>query len=145
MDRDAKRAAIVAEALTWMGTPFHHASGMKRVGCDCIFLAVRTFQKTGYVSPDFDPRPYPRNWHMHHSEELILKGLAAHDAKQVEEKDAGPGDIALYRIGRTASHVAIIVDDDYIVHAYAPQKNVGLHERRSPLRGFLDSYWTVLT
>jgi NlpC/P60 family putative phage cell wall peptidase len=142
-DSAAARAAIIKEARTWLGTPFKHATGIKRVGCDCVFLCLRTMQARRLAPLDFDPRPYPRDWYMHKTEELILKGLSVH-ARQITEEEATTGDIAVYRIGHTASHLAIIVDARYIIHAYAPQKIVGLHERRSPLRGHLDSYWSVL-
>jgi NlpC/P60 family putative phage cell wall peptidase len=143
MSHEIERTAIVAEALSWIGTPFRHAAGIKGVGADCVHFVLRTFQKTGHAPADFAPPKYAREWHIHRSEELILKTLPVY-ARQIEEKDAGPGDVVLYRIGRTASHLAIIVDENCIAHAYSPQKMVGLHERRSPLRGFIDSYWTVL-
>ena len=32
------RAAIVAEALAWLGTPYRHQASLKGVGCDCLGL-----------------------------------------------------------------------------------------------------------
>lgn len=32
------RAEIVAEAMTWLHTPFHHQAAAKGAGCDCIGL-----------------------------------------------------------------------------------------------------------
>ena len=28
--------AIIAEARSWLGTPWHHQASLKGVGCDCI-------------------------------------------------------------------------------------------------------------
>jgi cell wall-associated NlpC family hydrolase len=30
------REAVIAEARTWLGTPWHHQASLKGVGCDCI-------------------------------------------------------------------------------------------------------------
>lgn len=30
--------AVIAEARTWLGTPFHHQASLKGVGCDCAGL-----------------------------------------------------------------------------------------------------------
>jgi cell wall-associated NlpC family hydrolase len=54
-----------------------------------------------------------------------------------------PGDIALYRFGRTASHGAIVIDEDRMVHAYRPLRAVVVQERRA-LEARLDSYWSVI-
>ncbi len=32
------RAAIVAEAWSWIGTPYRHQASLKGVGCDCLGL-----------------------------------------------------------------------------------------------------------
>jgi cell wall-associated NlpC family hydrolase len=32
------RSAIVAEARTWIGTPYRHQASLKGVGCDCLGL-----------------------------------------------------------------------------------------------------------
>jgi NlpC/P60 family putative phage cell wall peptidase len=33
------RADVLAEARTWIGTPFHHGQRLKGVACDCIGMA----------------------------------------------------------------------------------------------------------
>ena len=58
----ADRAAVVAAARAWIGTPYHHMADVKGVGCDCAMLLVRVFCDLGLVEP-FDPRPYARDWH----------------------------------------------------------------------------------
>ena len=32
------QAAIVAEATSWLGTPYRHQASLKGVGCDCLGL-----------------------------------------------------------------------------------------------------------
>ena len=37
----ALREAVVTEAKTWIGTPFHHAARIKGAGVDCLMLLSR--------------------------------------------------------------------------------------------------------
>lgn len=135
-----QRAAIVAEAQSWLGTKYHHLGDIKGVGVDCAMLLVRIYQAVGLV-PDFDPRPYAPEWFLHRDEERYLAGMEKY-SRRIEHADALPGDLLIYRFGRTASHGAIVVDDDLIIHAYRLHQNVELHERRALLDRF-DSAWSV--
>lgn len=144
------RAAIIAEAYSWLRTPYVSCANVKgpNGGVDCAMLLVEVAKTVGLVPATFDPRPYRPDWHVHRSEELYLAGLEPY-ARRVEPGDEQPGDIALYRFGRTASHGAILVSDDMMIHAYLPHGNVGLIERASGEfldqqgRSRLHSYWTV--
>ncbi|HZR02410.1 MAG TPA: hypothetical protein VFA81_04455 [Burkholderiales bacterium] len=142
---DELRAAVVAEAYSWLRTPYVHLGDIKGVGVDCAMILVRTYQTVGLV-PDFDPRPYEPEWFLHQDEERYMAGLEKY-CRRVEKP--GLGDIALYRMGRTASHGAIVVSDELVIHAYRPHGNVELCEMRSAVfldqkgRPRLDSYWSV--
>ena len=37
------RAAVVKEAESWIGTPFHHAARVKGAGIDCLMLPLNPF------------------------------------------------------------------------------------------------------
>lgn len=132
------RAKVITEARSWIGTPYHHSANIKGAGVDCAMLLREVFNAAaGLDTPD--PRPYPKYWYLHHSEELFL-GVVLKHAVRTETPE--PGDIALYRFGRTVSHGGIIVEDDCIVHAYAPVERVEV----ALLRSFayrLDSFWTI--
>jgi cell wall-associated NlpC family hydrolase len=116
-DEAAQRAAIVAEARRWIGTPYHDNGDILGAGVDCGMLLVRTFLDLGLVPP-FDPRPYPRDWMMHNDEEKYL-GWVKENCGEVEKPK--PGDIAVFRFGRCYSHGGVItgVDPLTLVHAYA--------------------------
>lgn len=131
---------MIAEARTWQGTPYHHAANLKGVGVDCAMLLVEVFRAVGLVGKDFDPRPYPRTWYLHRDEERFM-GFLLEKSQRTDTPQAG--DVALFRFGRTASHGAILLDDDYMIHAYQPAGQVEIVERRA-LADRLDSYWTVL-
>jgi|GEM_PF-424550 len=142
----AQRAAIVAEARSWIGTPYHNCADVKGAGVDCGMLLVRVFVDTGLCEP-FDPRPYPPDWHLHRAEEKYL-GFVFDRAHEVSAPQ--PGDVAVFRFGRCYSHGGIVtrcqasghrewgptlmpdarslISDIWIVHAYAPAGRV-LEER----------------
>lgn len=114
---------IVAEALSWLDTPYHHAADIKGRGVDCAMLLVRVFVDTGLVDP-FDPRPYPHDWYLHHDKERFL-GWIVRFGRRLEEGEAqAPGDVRLYSFGRCVSHGTIVIDGDMIVHAWRPAGRV---------------------
>jgi cell wall-associated NlpC family hydrolase len=111
------RAAVVAEARSWIGTPYHHAGDVKGHGVDCAMLLVRVYCDLGLVEP-FDPRPYTRDWFLHRNEERYLGFLLA---RSKEVRSPGLGDIILFRIGRCFAHGGIVsrVEPLNIIHAFA--------------------------
>jgi cell wall-associated NlpC family hydrolase len=114
----ASRAAIVAEALTWVGTPFRNCADVKGRGggIDCAMLLVRSFVDTGRLQP-FEPRPYPPDWYMHHSEERFLGWIEGTlGARRVEQYKLA--DVLMWRYGRCFSHGGIVINTKEIVHAY---------------------------
>ena len=72
----AQRAAVVAEARKWIGTPYQSAQDVRGCAVDCGMLLIRAFVDAGLVEP-FDPRPYPPDWHLHRSEEKYLGFVGA--------------------------------------------------------------------
>jgi hypothetical protein len=47
---------IVAEARTWVGTPYAHQAQLKGVGVDCVGLILGTGKGSGFMGPDVDER-----------------------------------------------------------------------------------------
>lgn len=121
-NEQAERAAVVAEARRWIGTPYHHAADIHGAGVDCGMLIVRVFVDTGLCAA-FDPRPYPADWHLHRSEERYL-GFVFDRCREVDA--AQPGDVVVFRYGRCYSHGGIITRRDPLtfVHAYRPARRV---------------------
>jgi cell wall-associated NlpC family hydrolase len=112
----SQRAAVVAEACAWIGTPYQHQADVKGAGVDCGMLLVRVFVDCGLVPP-FDPRPYSNDWYMHRSEEKYL-GFVLERVAEVEQPLFG--DVAVFRHGRTYSHGGVVIGWPLIVHASAP-------------------------
>ncbi len=113
----AQRAAVVASARAWIGTPYHHMADVKGAGVDCAMLLVRVYCDLGLVET-FDPRPYTRDWMMHRNEERYL-GFLLERARPVERPS--PGDVILFKIGRCFAHGGIVTKADPLtmVHAFS--------------------------
>lgn len=124
---EARRAAVVAEAESWIRTPFHHAARVKDAGVDCLMLLAEVYERAG-VAGHIDPPFYVSDWHLHRDAERYMEGLLQY-AWPVDEPL--PGDIALFKFGRTFSHGAIVVAWPRVIHAYWNQGVVwgdaGLH------------------
>lgn len=109
-----QRAAVVAEAESWLRTPYHHCADIKGHGVDCALLLVRVYVDTGIVPP-FDPRPYSPQWHLHNTDQLYLRWIHQFGHRVAAPK---PGDVAIWLFGLTFSHGAIVISDmGKIVHA----------------------------
>jgi cell wall-associated NlpC family hydrolase len=117
-----QRQRVIDAALSWVGTPYHPGAVLKGVGVDCGMLLIAVYKEAGMLDQDFDPRPYPAQWHMHQAAERYLDYVASF-TKEVESS-TGPGDIVLFKWGKCFSHGAIVIDWPMIIHAMAPH-NVG--------------------
>lgn len=117
-NESAERAAVVAAAREWIGTPYHNCADIKHVGVDCGMLLVRVYVDTG-LCPPFDPRPYAVDWHLHRSEERYLGFVLARSRETMAPQ---PGDLMVLRYGRCYSHGGIVTGPNplTIVHAYHP-------------------------
>ena len=114
IELEPKRAAVVTEAQSWIGTPFHHAARVKGAGVDCLMLLAEVYERAGIIA-HIDPPFYVPDWHLHRDAERYMEGLLEY-ACPVETPL--PGDIALFRFGRTFSHGAIVTQWPSLVHAY---------------------------
>src|SRR5882724_399095 len=96
------RARIVAEAYSWLRTPYIHLGDIKGIGADCAMLLVRVYVDLGVV-PAFDPRPYEPEWFLHRDEERYLD-IVRRFAHEIPTGTALPGDVDVYNFGRHAAH-----------------------------------------
>ena len=123
------REAAIAEARTWLGTPYHHRARIKGAGVDCLLLLHEVYVRAGvFEAVGIDPQTivipeYPADIMLHRSEETYLEGIRQYAAEVAVPE---PGNIALWKFGRIYSHAAIIVDWPTVIHAYRPEKIVSL-------------------
>jgi NlpC/P60 family putative phage cell wall peptidase len=109
----ATRAAVVAEAESWIGTPYHPHGRLRGVGVDCAMLLLEVYTRAGAVDA-FDPGDYPPDFGLHRSEELFLSFVERHGTP-VHAPQAG--DVALFVYGRCYSHGAIMAGPTRLIHA----------------------------
>lgn len=107
------RAAIVAEAETWLRTPYHHQAAVKGHGVDCAQILIEVYAAVG-LAAKFDAGYYPSDWMLHRSEERYLGNVEQYCTRTEVPL---PGDIALFKFGRCFSHSAIVVDYPSVIHA----------------------------
>ncbi len=112
------REGIVAEALSWLGTPYAHRQRLKGVGVDCAQLPFAVYRACGLLG-EGELDPYPAQWHLHRGEELYVDEVVRLGGREVAS--AQPGDLLLWRYGRTFSHGAIVVEAGGAVHAVRGQ------------------------
>ncbi len=101
------RDRIVAEARTWLGTPFVHQAMVKGAGVGCGTLLIAVYGALGFPVPTVkELGHFPHDWHLHTREERYLNILSkfAHPV-EIPEK----GDMVLFQIGRVFAHSALIV------------------------------------
>ncbi len=110
-------AAVIAEARTYLGTPYHHHGRIKGVGVDCATLLCEVYETTGVVL-HIEPGDYAPDWHLHHSEEQYLSWLYKYGREVAEPM---PGDVIIWKFGRCFSHGAILCGENQIIHSYIGQ------------------------
>lgn len=118
---------IVAEARSWLGTPFHHGARVKGAGVDCVNLLIGVFAACG-LAESFALDYYPQDWHLHRDEPRFLAGLAKHADPLPEGETPQPGDIAMFCYGRHAAHGSIVADWPVVIHAWRDAGQVVLTE-----------------
>lgn len=108
------REHIIAEAASWIGTPYHHQASLKGVGTDCLGL-VRGIWRAVY-GPEPAPVP-PYGQDTGDGAATLLEGLRQH----LREGSGAPkpGDLLLFRVRENvpARHCAILVEPERFVHA----------------------------
>jgi cell wall-associated NlpC family hydrolase len=110
-----QRQAVLAEAKTWLRTPFHFEACAKGAGVACGPLLIAVYGAAGLNVPK-DVGHFPHDWHSHTSEERYLD-IVRDYTRPVESPQ--PGDIVMFRVfrGRPMCHGGIVVDWPMIIHA----------------------------
>jgi cell wall-associated NlpC family hydrolase len=113
-DELAIRAAIVAEAISWEGTPYHSHARIKGAGVDCAQLPAAVYSAAGCM-PIVHP-VYSEQWMMHRDDEIYLSEIRRF-AREIAIEAIQPGDLVVWKFGRTYSHSAIVIDPPLVIHA----------------------------
>jgi NlpC/P60 family putative phage cell wall peptidase len=114
----AIRDRVVAEARSWIGTPYRHQASLKGVGCDCLGLLRGVWRAVCGVEPEGMPA-YAPDWAEANGEEKLAEAARRH-LIEIAPDDAAPGDVLLFRwrAHLPAKHAAILSTHDRMIHAY---------------------------
>lgn len=125
---EAFRLFLLAEARSWIGTPYRHQASAKSIGCDCLGLIRGLYRHLYGAEPEAVP-PYQPDWSLAGSGEP-LADAAERWLLQRPSEMAEPGDLLLFRWrdGVPARHVGLLAPENRLIHAY---ERVGVIE--SPL------------
>jgi cell wall-associated NlpC family hydrolase len=139
----SQRSLVIAEAETWLRTPYHHMGRIKAGGTDCLMLLAEVYKAAG-VLRHIDVPFYPPDWNLHRDAERYLEGVVRY-AREIE----GPpkrGDVAVFKFGRCFAHGAIVVSWPRLIHAWHDAGVVYVDGNQSPLAGrpvrFFDPFLT---
>jgi len=138
------RAAIVAEARTWIGTKYHPGGRVKGVGVDCGMLIAEVYERAGIIAHMEIP-PYPADWHKHRKDEKYL-GFVLSEGRFIAPGEQKPGDVAMWKFGHVRSHGGIVVEWPKIIHATFQERTTWLCDCSDDVRypasaATFYSYW----
>ncbi len=131
MTEQEKRAAIVNEARSWLGTPYHVRACVKGVGCDCSSFLMGVGIGCGMILNDeIEELVYSGDCWAHWSDEKYRRIVMKHTSKLLESTvyrcgpglPFAPGTLILVRVGgsRFLNHGAIVTDWPKIIHSVQP-------------------------
>lgn len=117
--------AIINEARSWIGTPYHHQARIKHVGCDCLGLIIGIWENISqnkiYINCHYAP-----DWAECADNEYFALKLSGY-AQQINLHERQSGDVLLFRWrpSAIAKHAAILASEERIIHAH---ERAGVHE-----------------
>jgi NlpC/P60 family putative phage cell wall peptidase len=110
---EVSRAAILREARSWIGTPYHHQASLKGVGCDCLGLVRGVWRAVLGPEPEAIPG-YSSDWGEVGADETMLAAARRH-LIEIDPAEAGAGDVMVFRMrpGRVAKHAGIVTEGEW--------------------------------
>lgn len=113
-----RRDDIIAEARSWIGTPYRHQASLKGVGCDCLGLVRGVWRAVIGEEPEVAP-PYVPGWAEAGGDEALARAAFRHLVPTALAQVL-PGDVVLFRWRATmpAKHAAILTSGALMVHAH---------------------------
>jgi len=117
------RPAILAEARSWIGTPYLHRASLKGHGADCLGLVRGVWRTLVGPEPEALP-PYAPDW-AEAGQRETLADTARRCLVPVPVEAARPGDVLLFRFRAhlPAKHAAFLSEGSVseggrMIHAY---------------------------
>lgn len=128
------RAAIVAAARRWVGTPYLHQASLIHVGCDCLGLVRGVWRDAIGEEPERPPPYAPVSSDAPGVEALLDAAHRHFDA--IDIRDFREGDIVVFRFREhlPARHLGIATSRTHMIHAHSgasvAEAPIGAHWRK---------------
>ncbi|WP_434058440.1 NlpC/P60 family protein [Coralliovum pocilloporae] len=108
---------LIAEARSWIGTPYRHQASLKGVGCDCLGLVRGLWRFLYGTEPESLPA-YTPDWAEANGEETLAEAGHRH-LLPISTDVAEAGDLILFRWQPhcPAKHVGLLSRTDHFIHA----------------------------
>lgn len=115
---------VVAEARSWIGTPYLHQASAQGAGADCLGLLRGLWRSIHGKEPEAVP-PYTEDWAEPDRREILLEAARRWLVERPLALEA-PGDVLLFRMrsGGIAKHLGIqseIGAEARFIHSYSGQ------------------------
>jgi cell wall-associated NlpC family hydrolase len=120
------REELIAEARTWLLTPYVMRGQLKGIGCDCATLLYCVLRDTGLIAPENIPL-FSTDWWAHTKDERYMREMLRHAGKVAEAQMARSlwcteGNVILCKTAgsHVYNHGAIITKWPQGIHAVQP-------------------------
>jgi cell wall-associated NlpC family hydrolase len=128
-----QRAAIVAEAKSWQGTPYMEHARIKGVGTDCGQILYAIYRACGLLPEVSLPIDYSIQVAQHRASTEYVDFVNRY-FRPIQESEALPGDLVLYKLGHAYAHGAVIVSwPEYVIQAELREGVCGAHGTKHPV------------
>lgn len=109
---------VLAEAESWIGTPYRHGASMRGVSCDCLGL-VRGIWRALYGNEPEHPGAYAPDWAEAASSDPLMEAAQRHMRSRISSNPQ-PGDLLIFRwrADVAAKHLGIMTRENRFIHAY---------------------------
>lgn len=97
------RAAVIAEARSWLGTPWVHQHRAKGIAVDCAGLVIGVARALGLVAEDFDVAGYGRQ------PDGSLLSVCDDHMRRVSRAEMQAGDVLVVAVAGDPQHMGILV------------------------------------
>lgn len=114
---DLRRAAIVAAARGWIGTPYCHQASLRGVGTDCLGLLRGVWREVMGAEPETPPA-YRPGWAEEGGREAMAEAARRH-LVEIPPADYREGDVLLFRWRPhlPAKHAGLASGRGFMIHA----------------------------
>jgi NlpC/P60 family putative phage cell wall peptidase len=116
--QDPRRAAIIAAARGWIGTPYRHQASLRGVGADCLGLLRGVWRETLGAEPEA-PTVYAPGWAEVAANEPLLEAAARHLLLRPDLRPIAASVLVFrWRDGVAAKHCGIATGPNHFIHAH---------------------------